>query len=72
MRMHSGHQVHLLRQTVGAAAGADEPPLLRQIGEHAPQRAAVIAGHVELFLDVLDVPGAFGMLLEEFEEGIWI
>lgn len=44
----SSGEIHLLGQEVGAAAGADQPPRLGQLGQHAPQGAVVVAGDLEL------------------------
>ncbi len=56
-------EVHLLRKPVGAAPGADELAAVDEVAQQRAQPAAVV--QLQAALDVLDVPGALGMIMEE-------
>ena len=60
------HEVHLLRQAVGAAPGAYQAAVVDQAGQHVPQRGAIV--DLELSLDVLHVPGALRVICEEAQD----
>src|SRR5690606_15122273 len=63
-------EVHLLGQTVGPAARADEATGLHQLVERVAQGSAVV--YLQSSLYVLHVPRLLGLVVEELEYGVGV